>query len=349
MRLPISKNKRWTIGFGAVVTVVFAGVLVAALYATGAEAQPKKKAGDTPTSISTGSGNQFKTTVDRKTEGELSAEDFRQASLLSSRIVLHLNKAAKRLGDEQNDQARQELEKGLALVNVVRGLLPMTIVTTVVHDVDGKEVYRYVDRVQEDRIPLHENLIAVKTVEPITDAKQDEAAVQGLRLADAKLLHTSILLELDYVEGKLNRAIELVDDKPKDALALLMLAQSRGLNFVVNKEDSPLVEAQIALQLAERMVEQGREAAAKANLQLAKNHLELYIGLLAKGKSEHVAKLQREITKLQSEIGRKNAAESIRGFWDQVAGWFVQEPGEMRQTPAKAEKAELKMAEKPKK
>jgi len=86
-----------------------------------------------------------------------------------------------------------------------------------------------------------------------------------------------------------------------------------------------IVEAQMALQLAERMVEQGREAAAKANLQLAKNHLELYSGLLEKGKSEHVTKLQKEITKLQSEIGRKDAAESIRGFWDRVASWFVRD------------------------
>jgi hypothetical protein len=104
----------------------------------------------------------------------------------------------------------------------------------------------------------------------------------------------------------------------------------------------------MALQLAERMVEQGREEAAKANLQLAKNHLELYSGLLAKGKSEHVTKLQGEITRLQREIGRKDAAESIRSFWDRVAGWFVQEPGEMRRTPEKADKPESKKTEKPK-
>jgi hypothetical protein len=349
MRFPISNNKRWTVGIGALVIFVCAGVLAATMYATGAEAKPEKKAVDTPTSIATGSGKQYKTTVDRKTEGELSAEDFRQVSLLSSRIVLHLNKAAVHLGDERNDQARQELEKGRALVGVIRGLLPTTVVTTVVEDADGKEVYRYVDRVQEDRIPLHEGLVAVNIMEPVTDAKQDEAAVQGLRLADADLIRTSILVELDYVEGKLNRALKLLDDKPKDALAQLVLAQSRGINFVVNKEDDPLVEAQMALQLAERMVEQGREQAAKANLQLAKNHLELYRGLLAKGKSEHVSMLQGEISKLQGEIGRKDAAESIRGFWDRVTSWFIREPGEAQTTSSKPEKPEPAKAEKPKK
>ncbi|MBN1590843.1 MAG: hypothetical protein JW888_15125 [Pirellulales bacterium] len=216
--------------------------------------------------------------------------------------------------------------------------------TTSVQDANGKEVYRYVDRVQEDRIPLLDGLVAVKILEPITDAKQDDATVQGLRLANADLLHTSVLVELGYVESKLNHALKLLDNDPKEALTQLAFAQSRGITYVVNKEDNPLVEAQMALQLAERMVEQGRKHAAKANLQLAKNHLELYRGLLAEGESEHVKKLQAEITKLQAEMGGKESAKTIRGFWDRVAGWFGREPGEMHTTHdsevAKPEKAE---------
>lgn len=345
MRLTNLQSKRWTIGITAVSAIVCACVLTAALSTTGAEAQSEKKpdggqtastpqAASAPTSISTGSGNQYKTTVDRKTEGELSAEDFRQASLFTSRIVLHLNKAALCLGGEKNDQAREELEKGLALVGMVRRLLPTTTVTTIVRDKDGKEVYRYVDRVQEDRIPLHEGLIAVNTMEPITDAKQGEAAVRGVRLADAELLHTSILVKLDYVESKLNRALRLLKDKPEDALAQLAMAQSQGVDYVVNKQDDPLVKAQMALQVAERMSEEGREEAAKANLQVAKNYLEFYRGLLPAGKSEHVSKLEGEITKLQGEIGRKGAASTIRGFWDRVASWFARKPGETRATGA---------------
>ena len=259
----------------------------------------------------------------------MSAEDFRQASLLTSRVVLHLNKASLYLSGEKNDQARQELEKGLALIGFVRRLLPTTTVTTIVHDNDGKEVYRYVDRVQEDAIPLHEGLIAVNTMEPITDAKQGEAAVHGVRLADAELLHTSVLVKLDYVEAKINRALKLLRTSLR-MLSQLALAQSQGVDFVVNKQDDPLVKAQMALQVVERMVEENREEAAKANLQVAKNYLEFYRGLLPTGKSEHVSKLQGEITKLQGEIGRKGAASTIRGFWDRVASWFIRKPGEMR-------------------
>lgn len=343
MKLTRSTSTRWTIGIGALATVVCVGVLMTALYATGAGVQPEKKTAgadqaSVPTNISTGSGKQYKTTVDRKAEGELSAEDFRQASLLTSRVVLHLNKATLYLGGEKNDQAREELEKGMALIGIVHRMLPTTTVTTIVRDSDGKEVYRYVDRVQEDRIPLHEGLIAVNTMEPISDAKQGEATVRGVRLADAELLHTSVLVKLDYVESKLNRALRLLKDKPEDALAQLAMAQSQGVDYVVNKQDDPLVKAQMALQVAERMSEEGREEAAKANLQVAKNYLEFYRGLLPAGKSEHVSKLEGEITKLQGENGRKGAASTIRGFWDRVTSWFVRNPGEMHATTTESGK-----------
>jgi len=302
-----------------------------------AAAEPEQTAAQ-PTSIATGSGKQFKTTVDRKTEGELSPEDFRQASLLTSRIVMHLNDAASNLLDERVDEARKELEQAVGLVGVVRELLPTTTVTTVVHDADGKEVYRDVDRVQEDRIPLFEELIAVNVVEPITEAKEEAAELAGVRLAEADLLHTSVLVELGYVERKLNRALKLLEeeDNAEDAVAQLLLAQSHGVSFDVNKEDNPLLNAQMALQLAERMVEQSREKAAKANLQLAKNYLELYRGLLAKGESEDVRKLQGEITRLQGAIASKDAAETIRGFWNRVTSWLAQAPGEMRANTTKA-------------
>lgn len=327
-------STKWTIR--ALAIVVCAAVLTTASCAAKTEAQPEKKApanvASTPSSITTGSGKQYKTTVDRKTEGELSAEDFRQASLLTSRVLLHLNKAVFYLGGDKNDQAREQLEKGLALIGIIRRMLPITTVTTIVHDTDGKEAYRYVDRVQEDNIPLHEGLIAVNTMEPISDAKQGEAAVHGVRLADAELLHTSVLVRLDYVENKVNRALRLIKDKPEDAVAQLALAQSQGVDYVVNRQDDPLVKVQMALQVAERMSEEGREEAAKANLQVAKNYLEFYRGLLPVGKTEHVSKLEGEITKLQGEIGRKGASSTIRGFWDRVASWFVRNSGETRAT-----------------
>jgi hypothetical protein len=172
----------------------------------------------------------------------------------------------------------------------------------------------------------------VKVVEAITDAKRDAAAVKGVRLADADLIHTSVLLELDYVEGRLKRALNALPGKPADALKQLVLAQSNGIAFSVNKEDNPLVAAQMALQLAEQMVKENRVEAAKANLQQAKNQLVLYRGLIGENDGDDVKKLEEDISKLQSDIETAGAAASIRGFWDRVATCFSREHRETRTT-----------------
>lgn len=297
---------------------------------------------DSPANMTTGSGKRFQTIVDRKTEGELSPEDFRQVSLLASRIVVHLGHAASHLLDDRTEEARAELEKARTLVGVVREMLPTTTVTTVVRDADGKEVYRYVDKVQDDRIPLFQELIAVNILEPITEAKREAAELEGLRLADADLVHTSVLLELDFLEGKLNRAMKLVEQKEgtEEALTQLRLAQTQGVTFVLNKQDNPLIDAQMALQFAERMVEQQRYEAARANLQLAKNNLALYRSLIGKSEGEPVGKLEQEITQLQAQIDAKDAVERIRDFWNRVTGLFSRQPGEMRETAGRVDQGE---------
>ena len=101
-----------------------------------------------------GSGKLYKTSVERQSEGDLSAEDLHQASLLTSQLLEHVNKATHLLADSQTDSARAEMERAESLLKVVRGLLPTTVVTTTVRDAQGKEIYREVDRVQDDQIPI---------------------------------------------------------------------------------------------------------------------------------------------------------------------------------------------------
>ena len=301
--------------------------------------------GDTAaTIIETGSGQLYRTTVERVPGGELSAEDFRQVSLLASRIVMHLNEGARQMGKDSPDEARAEVEKGISLARVIREILPTTVVTTVVRDASGKEVYRNVDRVQDDRIPLHEGTIAMQVIEPIADAKQEDLAARGVQLADAQLIRTSVLLELDYVEGKLQRALKLLGEDRERALAEMVLAQVRGVTFAVNEEDDPLVEAQSALQLAERMVEQGRYEAAKANLSLASARLDLYATLVPKERTGRITELQDDITRLLGDIRQEGGAEKIRSFWDRVASWFRREPGETRSADTEDAEAPAKAA-----
>jgi hypothetical protein len=277
--------------------------------------------------ITTGSGERYKTTVERHTEGTLSPQDLHQTSLLASRIVNHLNDAISGMVDEDVEAAQSEIASAQTLTKVVRDLLPVTTITTVVNDAEGKEVYRDVNKVQNDKIPLYRGMIATEVVEPIVDAKEKEAALRGLRLADATVIHTSVLANLGYIERKLNRALALIE-KPEEALQQLMLAQTRGIEMKINEADNPLVKVQHALRLAERMVEEGKHEAAKDNLRLAQFQLSAYRGIVDKDAAKEAKRLDEDITKLMNKTKGKEAAAKIREFWERSVSWFKEEQGQ---------------------
>jgi hypothetical protein len=315
---------------GKVITTVvalLALVLFAGTTAVAVDQLKKVEEQRDQSTITTGSGKRYQTTVERRTEGVLSAQDLHQVSLLTSRIVNHLNDAAKGLLDQDPKAAKPEIEHARKLTKVVRELLPVTTVTTVVKDTNGNEVYRDVDKVQDDKIPLYSGQIALEIVEPIIDAKEKAAALKGLRLADAEVIQTSVLADLSYIERKLNRAAALLE-KPEEALAQLILAQTRGVNTVINKADDPLVEVQHALRLAERMVEEGKHDAAEDNLRIAQIQLGTYRALLGKQAAKVVKQLEDDIATLMPKIKQKEAASNIRGFWERATSWFREEPGQ---------------------
>lgn len=307
----------------AMMTLLLSGVATAMAAETAKQSSPLRDESKT----ATGSGKVYQTTVERQTAGELSAQDLNQASLLTSRIVKHLNEAVQGLNDQNTDGAKAEIAKAHKLVKVVRELLPVTTATTIVKDAGGKEVYRDVDKVQDDRIPLYSGMLAMEVVEPIVDAQAKEGALKGLRLADANVIHTAVLADLGYIERKLDRAAALLD-KPTDALAQLILAQTHGIEMVVNHADSPLVQVQHALRLAERMVAEGKSEAAKENLKLAQVQLGTYRALLGQEAGQVVKQLEDDITALMSKTEEKGAAERIRGFWERAVKLFREEPGQ---------------------
>ncbi len=293
----------------------------------------------TVTDSTTGSAK-YRTEVQRETQGKLTAQDFRQVSTLGSQILTHVNAASKHIVDEQPDAARTELAHAQTLIGVIRDLLPTTTVTTVVKARNDEEVYRYVEKVQDDQIPLYKGMVALDVLEAMVDKKKEAAALKGIRLADAELIHTAALLDLDYVERKVERAAKLIDEEPDKALTQLLFAGSRGVRLDVHEEDHPLVKAQSAIRLAERMAREGRHEAADENLRLAKLHLETYRSVLGEKAEGHVQKLQQEIQKLAGKTAEEGATDRIRGFWDRVTSWFTQEAGQAHTTTSGGQKDE---------
>ncbi len=268
----------------------------------------------------------FQTTVERSTEGELSEENLRQASLLSSQVLLHLNGASNELEVGNSKAAAEQIDKGVTLIGVVREMLPVTVETTVVKDPTGSEMYRHTERSQDDLIPIYQEMTAVEVVQPLLDVRWDRAAVEGVQLADVDLLQTAVHADLGYIERRLLRAKELLET-PDEALTQLRFALARGLRFSVDKKDNPLLEVQRALRMAERMAEEENYKAAKANLLVAQNRLTIYRGLIPDAERAPVKSLLAAIAKLEGDLDEKSAGV-IRGFWQRVTGWMNKEPGE---------------------
>ena len=322
-------NTRFSLTHGC--AACFAAALVAVTLALAAV---RSSAAESTANVSTniyGSGKQFKTTVERRSQGDLSAEDLHQASLLTSQFLTHVNQAMRELADMHPDAAQTDIEKAQSLAKVVHGLLPTTVVMTTVKDAQGKEIYHDEQQVQDDQIPIFTGDVAMEVVEPIIEAKKDEAALKGVRLADAQIIHTTVLVDLNYAERKLKRAMELIA-KPQEASAELALIQSDGVHFYAHQEDNPLVEVQQALRLAERMVREKKFEGAKANLVTASLQLETYRALVGADAGMAVAGLEKDIQKLSGELQTPGAADQIRGMWDKVTGWFKREPGQAQQT-----------------
>lgn len=293
-------------------------------------ALPAQAGGETSTTT-TGSGDRYKTTISEATKGELKSEDARQVSVLGSRILVHVNNASRFLNEGKADQAKTELGNAQTLVKVVRELLPVTTVSTSIKDAQGTEIYRYEDRVQDDQIPIVEGLINVEVVQPLVDAKKEQATLKGVQLADADLIHTAVLLDLTYVEGKIRQALAHLNEAEK-AQSDLFSAASNGIRFTLNKQDDPLVSVQSALRLAEQQVREGKHDGAKANLAIARFQLDAYRTLVGDASATGAGDLVKEIAALEDRTREAGAADKIREFWNRVSGWFTQEPGTARQT-----------------
>lgn len=282
-------------------------------------------------------GGGYTTTTSRESKGELSQADFRQVSLLASRILVHLDEASKQLIDGRGDAAKPELEQTQTLVGIIRDILPVTTVETVVKDQSGKEVYRDVDTVQNDRIPIFRHMIEVDVIEPVVELKNLDAEgltpveLKGMRLADAEVINTSVLLDLSYVERKINRALEQLEQADV-ALASVVLAQTDGVQFITNKVESPLVAAQSALRLAELQIEDQRYEAAEENLSLARLNLDAYRQALGEQAGGKVDELRNQIEALSGKLRQEGARKKVRGFWDRITSWFRIEPGQTEPT-----------------
>ena len=124
----------------------------------------------------------YTTRVERESRGKLSDEDFRQVTLLTSRVVLHILKAIDALDSEQLKIADGELNKAQSLIYVIRDILPTTLATTIVTDSDGNKIYTDTRHIQDDLIPIFMSMTETIVIEPVLRIKKRRAKLKNIIL-----------------------------------------------------------------------------------------------------------------------------------------------------------------------
>lgn len=286
----------------------------------------------------------YRTQVTSETKGTLSQEDRRQVAVLTAQIFQHIDKTQRALDADNTAEARTEMDKGRQAIKAVRALLPTTTVQTKTSAPDGTVIYEDKREVQADRVPLFEGMLSTKTLAPIVAAKQDAqdaVEVKGVRLVGSETITTEAFADLAYVEGQLEKAAKaLAENKTDAATKALALAQVRGVEFKYHKEDTPLAAARDALWLAKRALDDNNSTQAQANLNVARQQLEIYRQLLPEGQRQDVTQMMTEVGELDAKLrkepapsatsaaGSANQAERTRQgnavtrWWEQVNGWF---------------------------
>ena len=278
-----------------------------------------------------GSGRLYQTTVERQSRRELSAADLRQASVLTSDLLTHVNQAVYLLEADCGDTAKAEIGKARALLRIVRTLLPAEVLKTTVKDAEGREVYQDEQRIQDSRIPVYADDIAMSVAaEAAVQTNRNEISPGSGGLAECDVVKTAVVVDLDLVEQKLNSATANML-LLRQAASELARIQADAVRFVTHTNCSPLLDAQHALQLAERLVREHRCDAAGASLQTARTQLEAYRSLADNAASQELAKCDTELQRLSAELQTVGAADKIRALWCQVAGWPRQVPGQLAQ------------------
>jgi len=310
------KKDHCTFGYVSKLILLMTGILLIMFWIEPA-AYAKKSTSDIATST-TGSGKMYKTTVERHTDGELSDEDFHQVSTLGSHIIRHLNTAIEDVEGMNLKRAKEDIKKALTLTGIVRKMLPITTVTTIVKDAKKNETYRDTELVQDEQIPIYDFMIETDVIDPLITTKHRKLSVKGIRLDEADMVHTTVLLNLGYIERKLNQAAKILDKKPNEALEVLVFAQDKAIRISFREEHNALLEAQRALRLAERMVEEKNYNAARQDLNVARFSLETYTEVGGGGKDKDVEAMIKEVDQISNKIDQNGAIGKIRKSWHRI-------------------------------
>lgn len=202
-----------------------------------------------------GSQDTLRTRIEQREEGALTRAGMEQVSLLATQIVLHVNRAAEQFVLEDAQAARKEVERAAQLVELIRSILPVRIVTTTVQDAENGTPYACEERIYPDVVP-----VVLTARANLPDPKGD--SIRSLRDA---VEAAGLTLDLAVVERAI-AGVKRDPARPKEAAELLVTAQREALSAPEIDRNSLVRRLLNELEAAEDDVQFGNPVEVAARL-----------------------------------------------------------------------------------
>ena len=283
--------------------------------------------------------------TDIKPVATLTAGESQALSLAAGRILLHTDKARLAIVKKNKKAALDEINQGLALVEVIENALPKYKVTTKIEAGDAS--YSSEEAVSKRFVTVFDEQYVEDVIAPVVLAKKaahgsaksgqgKHAVKKAMKSAPAAVeefsewrrstMRLNVVLAGDALE--LAKA-ELGKDKNDNADSALLLIQSTGVTFEFDEVELPLIEAADNLKLAELEISEGKSAEARMTLKLASDDLKKYEQIAGESRAKEVRELHQKIDKLTATLEKGNSAgalekakKEIASYWEHVVTWF---------------------------
>jgi hypothetical protein len=258
-------------------------------------------------------------------EVKLTDQEKESISLSAGQILIHVNKAREALKVKDINRAKEQVEKGLTLTNIIKAAMPTFDVETQV--TAGKLHYEDKDKVKPSLVTLHEELNAVALLESVRtskkEAEQVEAGIQHRPVAaNVEMRESRAQLDINLALAGLEKAKQaLADNKIDQADHALAIIQT-GVLFEYIVADLPLERASTNLLIAREAIKEHKEEEAKVALQVASDSLSEYAASLDAPHAKEVSELKNEVQNLASgNLDDTSAQEAITKYWQKIATW----------------------------
>ncbi len=268
-----------------------------------------------------------KAEVKRETVGKpLTTDGQEQVSMLSAHLLGQVQQARIALDANDSSGALQKIKKNLQLAGIIRSMIPKTHVTTLVRDVNGKVIYEDVSDVQDDTYVVYHKISEIDQTRMVTRDEKD-GDKSGLKYQGSEFVDLDVVMDLGYVERRLQEAERLLATSPSEADRALADAQSNGTSVVTSMFESPLHDAHKAVQFAHESAERHEYKAAQANLNIARDYLAEYRDLIPASQHEELDRLRAEIEGTAAEISsttertHAKTTDTTQGLLQRLKNW----------------------------